>query len=151
MVDIVLCPTCPVADAGEDQFTAPNSLVTLNGSNSYDPNGDIIASEWIQTSGTSVGLSDEESLITTFTAPSSNGDLTFKLHVYDNDTNEATIARSFFSDVGFNNDRIYFVENSRNTIENLRKITDLNILNKSNVLITSAFHMKRKFEFSKIV
>jgi len=90
MVDIVLCPTCPVADAGEDQFTAPNSLVTLNGSNSYDPNGDIIASEWIQTSGTSVGLSDEESLITTFTAPSSNGDLTFELTIYDNDQNVAT-------------------------------------------------------------
>ena len=66
-----------------------------------------------------------------------------------NATNEATIARGFFSDVGFNTDRIYFVENSRNTIENLRTIKDLNILNKSNVLITSAFHMKRALIISR--
>ena len=59
------------------------------------------------------------------------------------DINESNVAKSFFSDVGFNTDRIYFVDDTRNTIENLRKITDLNISNKSNILITSAFHMKR--------
>ena len=43
MSDITLCPTCPVADAGEDQFVTPESIVTLDGSNSFDPNGNIIA------------------------------------------------------------------------------------------------------------
>ena len=66
-----------------------------------------------------------------------------------NDTNEAAIASNFFSDVGFNTDRIYFVDNTRNTIENLKKITHLNISNKSNVLITSAFHMKRALIISR--
>ena len=66
-----------------------------------------------------------------------------------NDINEANIAKSFFSDVGFNTDRIYFVDDTRNTIENLRKITDLNISNKSNILITSAFHMKRALIISR--
>ena len=54
-----------------------------------------------------------------------------------------------FSEVGFNTDRIYFVDNTKNTIENLRKITDLNISNKSNILITSAFHMKRALIISR--
>ena len=66
-----------------------------------------------------------------------------------NDINEAHIARSFFSDVGFNTDRIYFIDSARNTIENLQKITDLNISNKSNILITSAFHMKRALIISR--
>jgi uncharacterized SAM-binding protein YcdF (DUF218 family) len=66
-----------------------------------------------------------------------------------NDINESYIAKSFFSDVGFNTDRIDFVDNTKNTIENLRKITDLNISNKSNILITSAFHMKRALIISR--
>ncbi len=90
MSDIVLCPTCPIANAGEDQSVTPGSMVTLDGSSSYDPDGSIIASEWIQTGGTAVNLSDEESLTTTFTAPESNGDLIFELTVYDNDQNPAT-------------------------------------------------------------
>ena len=63
--------------------------------------------------------------------------------------NESNIAKNFFSDVGFNTDRVYFVDNTRNTIENLRKIVDLNISNKSNILITSAFHMKRALIISR--
>ena len=89
MSDITLCYTCPVADAGGDQQVDLDSEVTLNGSNSYDPNGDIIAYEWTQLSGTAVALSDEEDVITTFTAPSTNGDLVFRLEVYDNDFNPA--------------------------------------------------------------
>ena len=63
--------------------------------------------------------------------------------IIKNDINEAMIAKSFFSDVGFDFERIYFVDNTKNTIENLQKIKELNISNKTNVLITSAFHMKR--------
>jgi len=66
-----------------------------------------------------------------------------------NDINEAHIARSFFSDVGFNTDRINFIDSTRNTVENLKKITDINISNKSNILITSAFHMKRALIISR--
>ena len=90
MSDIVLCSTCPVADAGANQGVSPGVTVTLDGSSSYDPNGSIIAYEWTQLSGTAVTLSDEEAAITTFTSPNSNGSLTFKLSVFDNDFNEAT-------------------------------------------------------------
>ena len=89
MSDIVLCPTCPVAAAGDDQMVAPEGVVTLDGSGSYDPDGSIIAYEWIQTGGTAVDLIDEEAATTAFTAPSTNGDLVFKLTVYDNDYNSA--------------------------------------------------------------
>ena len=90
MSDIVLCGTCPVADAGDNQSVAPNSTVTLDGSDSFDPNGSIIAYEWTQISGISVNLSDEESVITTFTAPGIEGDLIFKLTVWDNDFIESS-------------------------------------------------------------
>jgi hypothetical protein len=60
MNDIELCATCPVADAGDDQCTAPNTQITLDGSGSYDPNGSIIAHEWQQTGGSTVNLSCNE-------------------------------------------------------------------------------------------
>jgi len=91
MSDIVLCSTCPVADAGDDQMVAPGTVgVILDGSGSYDPNGNIIAYEWTQTEGTAVNLEDEEAVATTFTAPETNGDLVFRLTLYDNDFNVAT-------------------------------------------------------------
>jgi hypothetical protein len=85
MSDIILCSTCPVADAGANQGVSPGVTVTLDGSSSYDPNGSIIAYEWTQLSGTAVMLSNEEAAITTFTSPNSDETLTFKLTVYDND------------------------------------------------------------------
>jgi len=47
----------PVADAGEDLDLDP-TVVTLDGSGSYDPNGDPLAYEWSQLEGTDVELSD---------------------------------------------------------------------------------------------
>jgi len=90
MSDIVLCSTCPVADAGDNQTVESNTLVSLDGSNSYDPDGTIIAYEWTQLSGIPVVLTDEEAAFTEFTAPATVGDLVFKLTVYDNEFNEAS-------------------------------------------------------------
>ena len=90
MSDFNLCSTCPVADAGENQEVSPGATVILNGSSSFDPDGSIIAYEWTQLSGPAVTLLDEEAAVTTFTAPNTNGDITFKLSVFDNEFNEAT-------------------------------------------------------------
>jgi uncharacterized SAM-binding protein YcdF (DUF218 family) len=56
---------------------------------------------------------------------------------------EIYVAKLFFEDIGFDTNRINFVENTRNTIENLEALKKINIQDQSNVLITSAFHMKR--------
>ena len=87
--DLELCPTCPIADAGLDQTVSPGTEVTLDGTNSYDPDGSIIAYEWNQISGTSVSLTAEEESITSFIAPDFSDLLIFRLTVYDNEFSEA--------------------------------------------------------------
>jgi hypothetical protein len=74
----------PVADAGPDQTVAKGAKVTLSGSNSTDVGGPGIASYlWSQTGGTKVKLSKPSAAVTTFTAPSKTGALTFQLTVTD--------------------------------------------------------------------
>ena len=86
-VDInnVLIP--PVADAGPDHVIAPGITVTLDGSNSYDPDGTISSVLWEQVSGaTQVSLTAPNELMTEFTTPAVEGEvLTFKLTITDND------------------------------------------------------------------
>ena len=57
--------------------------------------------------------------------------------------NEADVAKIFFSNINFDLNKVVFIENTRNTIENLKSFKKINSLNQSNILITSAFHMKR--------
>ena len=74
----------PVADAGPDQTVAKGTKVTLSGSNSTDVGGPGIASYlWAQIGGTKVKLSKPSAAVTTFTAPSRIGALTFQLTVKD--------------------------------------------------------------------
>ena len=63
--------------------------------------------------------------------------------------NEADIAKIFYSNIHFDLNRVIFIDNTRNTIENLKAFKKINTLNQSNILITSAFHMKRSMLISK--
>lgn len=72
----------PVANAGSDQNTYVNSLVTLNGSGSTDPDGNAITYVWTQTSGGAVTLSSTTASNPTFT-PTSTGTYVFSLVVRD--------------------------------------------------------------------
>jgi hypothetical protein len=66
-----ICHICsPIANAGSDQTVDENLEVTLDGSASYDLNGDALTYSWIQISGTSVTLSDSNIPDPTLTAPS---------------------------------------------------------------------------------
>jgi hypothetical protein len=87
----------PIADAGPDQTVGEGSLVTLDGSNSSDPEspkGNSLSYQWKQTAGMpSVTLSNPQSVQPTFTAPnvSSVGtSLTFELTVTDSGNLQST-------------------------------------------------------------
>lgn len=74
----------PVANAGEDQTVKVKSLVTLDGSASYDPDGHLpLTYLWTQVSGDPVELGDETAEQPTFTAPDMADQLVFELSVTD--------------------------------------------------------------------
>jgi YVTN family beta-propeller protein len=78
----------PNSDAGSDQTVDEGATVTLDGTNSSDPdNNTPLAYNWTQTAGPSVTLSDPNAAQPTFTAPEVDPDstevLTFELTVTD--------------------------------------------------------------------
>lgn len=74
----------PIANAGPDQSVRMDAIVTLDGTESYDPEGQSLAYSWTQTSGPEVTLNDPTSVRPTFTSPDvvrDNTTLTFSLEV----------------------------------------------------------------------
>jgi hypothetical protein len=72
----------PVADAGPNQVLPGAQTVTLNGSASYDPDGDPITFQWVQEAGPGVTLSAPTAAITTFSAAAGQN-YSFRLTVKD--------------------------------------------------------------------
>jgi hypothetical protein len=98
IVNVLFVNDPPVADAGPDQTVEEETSVTLNGSNSSDPDDGIASYQWKQIAGPSVALSNLQSVKPTFFAPNvgSNGEaLTFELTVIDvgglKDNNTTTV------------------------------------------------------------
>ena len=74
----------PAADAGPDQVVNKLALITLDGSGSSDPDGDLpLTYLWTQTGGPAVTLSAPHVVSPTFTAPDLPTALTFTLAVTD--------------------------------------------------------------------
>ncbi|HOO46359.1 MAG TPA: PKD domain-containing protein [Deltaproteobacteria bacterium] len=74
--------TSPVADAGADIHAYVGEQVVLNASASYDPDGDVLAFAWTQTSGASVELAGANTAAPSFT-PTTSGVLQFTVEVSD--------------------------------------------------------------------
>ena len=73
----------PIANAGPDQSVRMDAIVTLNGTESFDREGQPLAYSWTQTSGPEVTLHGTTSVRPTFTSPDvrDNITLTFSLEV----------------------------------------------------------------------
>lgn len=74
-------PLAPIADAGPDQTADAGDTIILDGSNSYDPEGETLTYLWTQTGGTIVNLSDTAAVQPTFTTPEGETSLSFQLAV----------------------------------------------------------------------
>jgi len=72
----------PIADAGPNQILPGAQTVTLNGSASYDPDGDPITFQWVQEAGPGVTLSAPTAKTTTFAAAAGQN-YSFRLTVKD--------------------------------------------------------------------
>ena len=70
-------------------------------------------------------------------------------YIIKNKLSEVLVAKKFYTQLNIDLDRIIFIGNTRNTIENLQEIQKLNINNENSILITSAFHMKRSLMIAK--
>ena len=81
---IAVTPAPPVADAGPNQNVDENSEVTLDGSSSIDPDGEIVSYLWTVDG---ISITNANSSIASFTAPEVDSDTSyvFTLTVTDND------------------------------------------------------------------
>lgn len=74
--------SAPIANAGLDQSVKINSVVTLDGSLSYDPDGDELSYSWAQMEGSLISLEDSATKNPRFT-PELPGRYKFSLTVID--------------------------------------------------------------------
>ena len=86
-MDVKSANQAPVAETGSNQEVEQGTTVTLDGSNSTDPNNDSLSYTWEQLSGPLVTLVNPDAAIIEFVAPQVNDDTTlkFKLTVTDQD------------------------------------------------------------------
>jgi PKD repeat protein len=84
LIDVwgLTAPAAPIASAGLDQTVSPGSTVTLDGSGSFDPNGQTLTYAWTWQSGPAVILSNPDSQRATFVAHGAGTDV-FLLTVAD--------------------------------------------------------------------
>jgi hypothetical protein len=84
-VSLQTVPThhAPIANAGTNATAAFGDRVTLDGTGSSDPDGNLLTYTWTQTSGPAVTLNFANPAKPTFVAPASTSTLAFSLTVSD--------------------------------------------------------------------
>ena len=83
--EYIVANQSPVANAGQSTTVTSGTIVSLNGTNSFDPDGDSITYHWAQTAGPGVTLSNSAAVSPVLTAPTVQAltILTFQLTVSD--------------------------------------------------------------------
>jgi len=91
----------PLADAGNDRTVSTEHLITLDGTQSSDPENDDLTYLWTQVSGTNVTLNFNTIAAPSLTTPDTNGELIFELVVNDGQLNSppSTVSISVDSSV----------------------------------------------------
>ena len=107
----------PIANAGSNQSVLIESLVTLDGSSSLDPDGTIESYLWSQTSGINVELNSLTEALVTFTAPSSLDSLSFTLTVTDNE-GASSSATAYVKTIQGIDNTVFFSEWAEGTSSN---------------------------------
>ena len=99
LLTFIVANNPPISDPGADQNVSVGSTVTLDGSKSYDLDGDDLGYTW-STDSEQVSLSSNTDVSPTFPAPSSSGVITFKLTVNDgtDDSEEYSASDLFISE-----------------------------------------------------
>ena len=93
VVNVIWVNDPPIASAGPDQSVNAGDPVVLDGSDSFDNDGYIASYNWVQTSGTTVILSDPTAMQPVFETPDVDNQgeiLIFKLVVTDNQGLQST-------------------------------------------------------------
>jgi hypothetical protein len=83
--EYIIANQSPVANAGQPVTVTSGTIVSLNGSSSFDPDGDSLSYHWAQTAGPGVTISNPTAAGPVLTAPTVQGltILTFQLTVSD--------------------------------------------------------------------
>ena len=84
----------PIANAGSDLIVNEGSSISLNASESIDPDGIILSYNWKQNPHPLITLGDAETKVWTFTAPSVSSDTTFTFELTVSDNNGLTATDS---------------------------------------------------------
>ena len=73
--------SAPNSVAGTSQSVVSGAMVTLNGAASNDPDGDTLSYAWSQTLGPTVVLSDANTSIASFSAPTVSSDTIYRFEL----------------------------------------------------------------------
>jgi hypothetical protein len=90
--DGTTCNRRPVADTGLSRTVAERTVVTLNGTASFDPDGSPLTYQWTQISGPPVTLTDADTAMATFT-PEVGRSTIFGFQLVVNDGTETSLPK----------------------------------------------------------
>ena len=85
----------PIARAGEDKTINPGGVAVLDGTESYDVDGEVVSFSWDQLSGDNVYIVSPDSAVAQFIMPD-DGFVDIKLTIVDNEGKPATDTVSYF-------------------------------------------------------